>query len=44
MKPLLKPSAEIVLIPLWLTTSASAMDAAIQKKAFSSVMIKLLPF
>ena len=34
MKNVLKPLAKSILIPLGLTTSASATDAAIQKKCF----------
>ena len=33
-KIVLKPIAKSVLIPLGLTTSASAMDAAVHKKLF----------
>ena len=37
-----KPLAKIVLIPLRLTTAASATDAAIHKKMFGSGMAKLI--
>ena len=36
MKNILKPLAKSVLIPLGLTTAASAADAAIHKKMFGS--------
>ena len=36
MKNVLKPSAKSVLIPLGLTRSASATDAAVHKKMFGS--------
>ena len=36
MKNVLKPLAKTVLIPLGLTSAASATDAAIQKKIFGS--------
>ena len=36
MKNVLKPSAKSVLIPLGLTISASATDAAVHKKMFGS--------
>ena len=38
MEYVLKPLVKSVLIPLWLTTEASAIDAAIQKKIFGSCM------
>ena len=41
MKGVLKPLAKTVLIPLELKTSASATDAAIQKKIFGSSMATL---
>ena len=42
MKILLKPLAESVLIPSGLTGTASATDAAIQKKTFESEMTALI--
>ena len=38
MKTILKTLAKSALIPLGLTTTASATDAAIQKKLFGSGM------
>ena len=42
IKSILKPLAKIVLIPLGLTASASATDAAIQNKIFGSGMTTLI--
>ena len=42
IKSILKPLANIVLIPLGLTASASATDAAIQNKIFGSGMTTLI--
>ena len=42
MKNVLKPLAKSVLIPLGLTTAASATDAAIQNKIFGSGLTTLL--
>ena len=42
MKIVLKPLAESVLIPTGLTGTASATDAAIQKKTFESKMTALI--
>ena len=42
MKNVLKPLAKSSLIQLGLTTSASATDAAIQKKSFGSGMNTLI--
>ena len=36
MKNVLKPLAKSISIPLWVTTAASATDAAIHKKMFGS--------
>ena len=44
IKNVLKPLTKSVLIPLGLTAAASATDAAIQKKNFSSVMATLIIF
>ena len=40
MKNVLKPLAKSVLIPLGLTATASATDAAVQRKIFESGMTK----
>ena len=42
MKDVLKPLAKNVLIPLGLTTAASATDAAIHKKMFGSGFTTLI--
>ena len=42
MKNALKPLPKSVLIPLGLTTAASATDTAIQKKIFGSIMTTLI--
>ena len=42
MKNKLKPLAKSVLIPLGLTTAASATDAAIHKKIFGSGMTTMI--
>ena len=42
LKDVLKPLAKSVLIPLGLSASASATDAAIWKKMFGSGMITLV--
>ena len=42
IRNVLKPLVKIVLIPLGLTASASATDAAIHKKVFGLGMTKLI--
>ena len=42
MKTVLKPLAQIVLIPLVLTAVVSATDTAVQKKIFGSGMTTIL--
>ena len=42
MKSVLKPLAKSVIIPVGLIVAASATDAAIQKKIFTSDLTKLI--
>ena len=40
IKTVIQPLAKSVLIPLWLTTAASAADAGIHKKSYGLVIIQ----